>query len=299
MHFHTHMGTFLPMSVTSNRSAGGSRQHVAGDGCRCTGLKCDFAVIGQKCSSCCQTNIRCRIDITEKGNRPQNFIFCQPGKIFKRCSFNRHQCIDGNRVNPQFRQTDCHVQTILPGLSHTDDTARTGTHSFCFHFFQCFNLLVIGMSSADIREIPSGGFNVVMITGYTGFMETMQLLFIQESHRSTQINLTFLMHCLKRMNRFLKFRSGQGSAGCYDREAIHSLALIHLTGFHNFFFRQKIINFTIRVIVSRLCTIFTILRTAAAAAVDDRTQIHFISYKISPNTVSPFTKLFQITVQKE
>ena len=79
------------------------------------------------------------IDIAEKGNGPQDIIFRSteagapdgvPGMGIS--------ALIRNRVNAKLCQADRHIQTVLPGLAHADDTAGTCTHSFGFDLLSGF-----------------------------------------------------------------------------------------------------------------------------------------------------------------
>ena len=108
-------------------------------------------------------------------------------------------------------------------------------------------------------------------------------------HGSAQIDLTFLFHGLVSMDRFVKFLSCQCFSCSYDGKAIHAFGLIELAQLHNLFFRKKIIDFAIRVMMGRLCAVFTVFRTAAAAAVDDGAQVYFITDPCFTDLISSFT----------
>ena len=169
--------------------------------------------------------------------------------MFQRCSRNGHQCIDRNGVNTQLCKADCHIQTILPGLSHSYDATGTCTHSFCLYLFQSFNLHIVCMCRTYIRKISPRSLNIMMVTGYSGFMKTMQLFGRKKSHGSTEIDIAFLIHGFIGMNRLIKFFSGQ-SLSCSDNgKTVNALLFIHFTCFQNLFLGKKIIDFTGSMVV--------------------------------------------------
>lgn len=81
--------------------------------------------------------------------------------------------------------------------------------------FQSFNLHIVCMCRTYIRKISPRSLNIMMVTGYSGFMKTMQLFGRKKSHGSTEIDIAFLIHGFIGMNRLIKFFSGQ-SLSCSD-----------------------------------------------------------------------------------
>ena len=57
--------------------------------------------------------------------------------------------------------------------------------------------------------------------------------------------------------------------------------------------RKKIIDFAISVMMGRLCAVFTVFRTAAAAAVDDGAEVEDIPAKMFPDGVGRLAQFFQ------
>ena len=104
------------------------------------------------------------------------------------------------------------------------------------------------MSRTDIRKIPAGSLNVVVIARHTGLMQAMELLCCQESHGRAQLDVgALLLHPFKSVYRLLELLSRQRPAGRYDGETIDALLLMHFAGFHNRILRKKFINFTVRM----------------------------------------------------
>ena len=79
------------------------------------------------------------------------------------------------------------------------------------------------------------------------------------------------------MDRLVEFFPCQGFSGGDDGKTVNTFGLVHLTGFEDFFLWKKIVNFTGSVVVCGLCTVFTVFRAFAAASVDDRAEIYFVS----------------------
>ena len=208
--------------------------------------------------------------------------------MFQWSSRNRHQSVDRDGINSKLSKAHCHIQTVFPGFAHADDTAGAGTHAFSLDFFESFNLHVVSMGSADVRKISAGGFDIVVIAGHACLVKTMKLFSRKKSHGSAEIDLTFSVHGFIGMDRLIKFFSCQSFSGGDDGKTVNTFRLIHLTGFENFFFRKKIVNFTGSVVVCRLCTVFTVFRTSAAASVDDRAEIYSVSDTCCTDTVSTF-----------
>ena len=103
-------------------------------------------------------------------------------------------------------------------------------------------------------EKPAGGFNVVVITGDTGFMEPMELFCAEKSHGSAQINPAFPMHGFKGMNGLVKFAAGQCPSGSHNGKTIHTLGFMHFASLKNVLFRQKIIDLAVGMVVGGLGT---------------------------------------------
>ena len=91
----------------------------------------------------------------------------------KRRTRNRHQRIQRNGVNAQLCQADGHIQTVLPGFAHTDNTAGAGAHALLLHHLQRIDFHGIGMRRTDIGEIALRGFDVMMIARHASLMQTV------------------------------------------------------------------------------------------------------------------------------
>ena len=133
------------------------------------------------------------------------------------------------------------------------------------------------MCGADVREISAGGLDVVMVAGHACLVKTMKLFCGDKSHGSAEVDLVFFMHGLIGMDRLVEFFSCQSFSGGDDGKTVNTFGLVHLTGFKDFFLRKKIINFAGSVVVCGLCTVFTVFRASAAASVDDRAEVYFVS----------------------
>ena len=55
-----------------------------------------------------------------------------------------------------------HVHTVFESLAKSHDTAGAYGKSRCHRCFQCFYFLVVCMGRADLREIPSGSFQIAV-----------------------------------------------------------------------------------------------------------------------------------------
>ena len=68
------------------------------------------------------------------------------------------------------------------------------------------------------------------------FVQTVQLLRCQKSHRRAKVNLTFLMHPLKCMDCLLEFFPGKCTSTCNDREPVYPMFLVKTARLHNLLF---------------------------------------------------------------
>ena len=125
------------------------------------------------------------------------------------------------------------------------------------------------MCGTDIREISTGGFDVVVVAGHTCLVKTVKLFGRNKSHGSAEVNLAFSVHGPVSTDCLVEFFSCQSFSGGDDGKTVDTFGLIHLTGFKDLFLRKKIVNFAGSVVVCGLCTVFTVFRTSAAASVDD------------------------------
>ena len=136
--------------------------------------------------------------------------------MFQRCSWDRHQSIDRDGIDAKFSKADRHIQTVFPCLTHADDTAGAGTHAFGFDFFEGLDLHVVGVCGTDIREISTGGFDVVVVAGHTCLVKTVKLFGRNKSHGSAEVNLAFSVHGLVSMDCLVEFFSCQSFSGGDD-----------------------------------------------------------------------------------
>ena len=209
--------------------------------------------------------------------------------MLQRRTGNRHQRIQRNRINAKLCKADSHIKTVLPGFAHADNTAGAGAHALLLNHLQRIDFHIVGMRSTDVGEIALGCFNIMMIAGDTGLMQTMQLLTGKEAHRSAQINLQITVHSLIRMNSLVEFFTGQRLACSYNGKAVHALLLIQTCQLYDILLRQEAVNLAIGMVMCGLRTEFAVFRTAAAAPVDDRAQIHTLTDKMLADFICAFT----------
>ena len=88
-----------------------------------------------------------------------------------------------------------------------------------------------------------------MVTGYSGFMKTMQLFRRKKSHGCTKIDIAFLIHGFIGVDCLIKFFSGQSLSCSANGKTVNALLFVHFTCIQNLFLRKKIIDFAGSMVV--------------------------------------------------
>ena len=252
----------------------------------------------EQCAAGGESYVRLRIDVAEERNRPENLRLGEPRQMLERRARNRHQRVQRDRVNAELREADGHVETVFPGLPHADDAAGARTHALSLHLLQGLDLHLVGMRRADIREIPAGSLDIMVIGRHTGLVEAMELLRRKKSHRRAKLDSGLPVHRFVGMDRLLEFCTRQRLAGRHDREAVHALSLVHAAGLEDLLLRQEIVNLTARVMMRRLRTVLAVLRAATAARIDDRAKVDVIAHTGRTDAVRTLAECLEITVQE-
>jgi hypothetical protein len=109
-------------SVLLNRGTARG-QHVSGNRRADAAGEAVRTVIGERGASARKANVRLGINHAEDGQRAENFIVLQHFPLAERGALDRHQHIDRNGLNAEFRECERHIQSVLPGFAHADDAA--------------------------------------------------------------------------------------------------------------------------------------------------------------------------------
>ena len=138
----------------------------------------------------------------------------------------------------------------------------------------------------------------MVIGRHTGLVEAVELLRRKKSHRRTKLDFSLPVHRFVGMDRLLEFRTRQRLSGRYDGEAMDALPLVHAASLEDLLLRQEVVDLTVRVMMCRLRTVLAVLRTAAAARVDDRAEVDMVADTGRTDTVRPRAERIEITVQE-
>ena len=97
---------------------------------------------------------------------------------------------DGVRINdvPPHKR---HVNTVFQRFSQTHDAAGADGKSCCHRCFQRLDFLIICVSRADFREIPSRRFQIAMCPRRTCFTHFTQLFFLEQAKGKTDFDIRF------------------------------------------------------------------------------------------------------------
>ena len=229
------------------------------------------AVVGECRATACETDIRLGVNHAEDCEGAQNLLVLQNLALAERRALDRHQDIDRNRLDAELGEGQRHVDAVLPGLAHADDAAGADAEALFLGGANGLELLVKGVGRANFGEEAARGLNVVVIARDAREVQLVQLLSRQKAVGGAEINLALLGHAAVSGERVLELFAGQRAPRSHNREAVHALALVRLTGSDNHILRQKRILFATGLRVCGLRAVLAVLAAAAASAVDNRT----------------------------
>jgi hypothetical protein len=132
-----------------------------------------------------------------------------------------------------------------------------------------------------------------------GKMKTMKLLAGHKTKRGAEVNLELLLHFLKNLNDFFKLFITWAVSGIHNGKTVHLLFLVGSCRLKDGLFIQKIIFFTIGVMVSGLGAEFAVFTATAASSADDGTQVYVVTAEFFANAVGIFAKGGKICVEKK
>lgn len=131
----------------------------------------------------------------------------------------------------------------------------------------------------------------MVIAGHPRLVQPVELLLVEKAHGGAQVDLARPVHGLIGLDGLVELRPGEGPPGGDDGEAVHALLLVELAHPQNLLLGQEVIDFAVGVVVGGLGAVFAVLRAAAAAAVDDGTQVHLVPHAVGPDLVGPLAQL--------
>ena len=239
------------------------------------------AVFRQEFAAGSQADVGFGIDEAEEGNGPQDIAAVELSPMFQGRTGDGHEGVDGNGLDAQFSQADGHVQAVFPGFPHADDTAGTDAEPFFLSGLDGADAIVIGVGRADVREETPRRLDVVVITGDPRFVEAVQLFRRKQAVRRAEVDVQRLLHRAVGIQGLFKIGARQGPARRDDGKAVGAGILVGLGISQDFFFRQEIIFITACMVAGCLGAVFAVFATAAAAAVDDGTEINMIATEMA------------------
>ena len=155
------------------------------------------------------------------------------------------------------------------------------------------------MGRADLREESPRRFDVVMVAGNARLAKSVELRSRKQAVGGAETDVEFPLHRPIGVEGFFKILPRQGPAGGNDGKAVGSGVLIGLGIGHDFFFGKEIVFVTARMMTGRLRTVFTVFAAAAAAAVDNRTEVDMIAAEMALQYAGPFLQFSQRCRQKK
>ena len=155
------------------------------------------------------------------------------------------------------------------------------------------------MGRTDLWEETARRFDVVMVAGDARLAKGVELCSRQQAVRGTEADMKFALHGPVRIEGLFKVLSRKGPAGGNDGEAVGTGILIGLGIGHDFFFRQEIVFIAARMVTSRLGAVFTVFAAAAAAAVDDGTEVDVVAAEMALQYAGPLFQFIQRCRQEE
>ena len=75
--------------------------------------------------------------------------------------------VHGHNMRPKFLQRKSQLAAVCASLPHAQDTPRTDLDPGLLEVLDCLDPLLVGMPCADLREEPSRGLQVMVVTFQT------------------------------------------------------------------------------------------------------------------------------------
>lgn len=132
-----------------------------------------------------------------------------------------------------------------------------------------------------------------MVAGDARLAKGMELRSRKKAVGSTKADVKFAFHGPIRIKGLFKILPRKGPAGSDDGKSVGAGILVSLGIGHDFFFGQKIVFIAARMVTSRLGAVFTVFAAAAAAAVDDSTEVDVIAAEVALQYAGPFLQFVE------
>ena len=108
-----------------------------------------------------------RQDEPEAGNRLKDFQRSQGLSMAEGRPHNGVEKVHRHNMRPKFLQRKSQLAAVRASLPHAQNAARTDLDPCLLEVLDCLDPFLIGVRCADLREEPSGGLQVMVVTFQT------------------------------------------------------------------------------------------------------------------------------------
>ena len=213
------------------------------------------------------------IQQAEDGHRAEYLRLRQRLGLLQRGPWNGGEQVQGDGDHPQLRQVQGHVDAVLPGLPHAQDTAGAHLQPGGLGPANVLQLVLIGVGGADVGKIPAGRLQIGVVPGHPGLPHGLELLDALEPVGGAQGKAGLRPQTAVGLQGVVQLPAVEAPARCHNGIAVNSGGLIVLALGHDLLDGEKGVLLRPGVVVAGLGAEPAVLAAFAAAAVDDGAQL--------------------------
>ncbi len=277
------------LSVIGNAGADGGEEVTDDRRIRASAQSALLSVAVEQRPTACKPDVGLRIDDPEEGESPQDVVRLERRHVFERRAGDRIQDVDRDRPHAQFPQGESHLDPLFGRLAHADDPTGAKPEPHLARPPERLPFLVYRMGRTEAREIGRCRLDVAVVGADSGLFEAMELLAVEQPHRSTQpplpeprtgfadgpVDLRTPVHLLV----------GEPASAGDERKSADPFVVIVSGMAQRLVDRSQRIGIDLRRVPRRLSAPLAILRTPAATRVHDRASIDPRTAKVQPDRI--------------
>ena len=209
-----------------------------------------------------------------------------------------HQGVDGDGLDAELGQRDCHIDAVFPGFAHADDAAGADAEAFLLGHLYRADTVIVRMSRAYVREEAPACLYVMMIARDAGGMQLVQLLLADQSVRGAESDVQFLRHALIGVDGFLPVVTDEGTPRGDDGEAVGSCILVRLGVRDDLVLVHEAVFLDACMMAGSLRAVAAVLTAAARAAVHYGAEVDMAAAEMLLQAAGLALQLIQRSLQE-
>lgn len=285
------------VQITGDPRTGGG-QVVADNGAVGAGGEAAVLFLAQLLPAAGHADHRVGIDEAEQGHRGQDLVHRQRLQIGQRRALNGGEDVDRDRFDRKLAQLKGHVESILHGLAHADDAARTERHAGLAGQAQGFDLFLPGMGGTHLGKIGAARLQVAVVAPHPGRIQIAGDPLVKKTGRGAEQHRSGLGHLLIEVSQLGHRLRRQAAAAGDQRNAMHAVLVVVPGLGQGFLLGNHGIGVDTGAVARRLSAESAVLGAVAALGIDDRTEVEVVAAEMTADGIGAAIELLFVAAEQ-